>query len=149
MDGTRPAAPDPGVAGVPMLIGGTSDATVRRVVEYGVGWTAGGLPPEALPPFIAKVRSAWREAREGEPRLVGLAYFSLGDVQEESRASLSDYYQPMGAEMAEMIAGSALRSPDAIRAAVTAYQESGLDELVLDPTVSNPDQVDLLAEVVM
>jgi alkanesulfonate monooxygenase SsuD/methylene tetrahydromethanopterin reductase-like flavin-dependent oxidoreductase (luciferase family) len=148
-DGTRPPAPNPGPAGVPLLIGGMTDAAVRRVVEHGVGWTAGGAPPEALPPFIQKVRDAWRQAREGEPRLVGLVYFSLGDTQTASRDYLLDYYQPMGAETAEMIAGSALRSPEAIRAAVKAYEDVGLDELILDPTVSDPAQVELLAEVVL
>jgi alkanesulfonate monooxygenase SsuD/methylene tetrahydromethanopterin reductase-like flavin-dependent oxidoreductase (luciferase family) len=147
-EGTKPAAPDPGFGGVPLLIGGMTDATVRRVVEHGVGWTAGGLPPDALPPFIEQVRTAWREAREGEPRFVGLTYFSLGDVEAESRAYLLSYYEPMGADMAEMIAGSALRSPDAIRGAVQAYAAAGLDELILDPTVSDPNQVDLLAEVI-
>jgi hypothetical protein len=78
---------------------------------------------------------------------VALTYFSLGDVLERSRAYLLDYYEPMGG-MAEMIAGSALRSGAAIREAVKGYQEVGLDELILDPTVSDPSQVDLLAEVV-
>jgi alkanesulfonate monooxygenase SsuD/methylene tetrahydromethanopterin reductase-like flavin-dependent oxidoreductase (luciferase family) len=148
MDGTRPAAPDPGPTGVPLLIGGASDATVRRVVEHGVGWTAGGWPPDALPPFIEKMRNAWRAARPGEPRLVGLTYFSLGDTEAQSRDYLLSYYKPQGHQMAEMIAGSALRSAEAIRGAVKAYEEAGLTELILDPTVSDPGQVDLLAEVV-
>jgi alkanesulfonate monooxygenase SsuD/methylene tetrahydromethanopterin reductase-like flavin-dependent oxidoreductase (luciferase family) len=135
--------------GQPLVIGGMTDATIRRVVEHGVGWTASGLPPDALAPFIEKVRKAWRDARQGEPRLVGLVYFSLGQTEIESRGSLLDYYKPMGAEMAEIIAGSALRSPTAIREAVKAYEDVGLDELILDPTVSDPKQVDLLAEVVL
>jgi alkanesulfonate monooxygenase SsuD/methylene tetrahydromethanopterin reductase-like flavin-dependent oxidoreductase (luciferase family) len=149
MDGTRPPAPNPGPAGVPLLIGGRSEATIRRVIEYGVGWTAGGAPPQAQGPFIEKVRDAWRKAREGEPRLVGLAYFSLGDTETESRSYLLDYYKPRGREVAERMAGNALRSPEAIREAVQAYAEVGLDELILDPTVSDPRQVDLLAEVVL
>lgn len=149
LDGTKPAAPSPGPSGVPLLIGGMADASVRRVVDHGVGWTAGGLPPEALAPFIEKVRMAWREKRDGEPRLVGLVYFSLGDTEAASRGYLLDYYGAMGQEMAEMIAGSALRSPDAIRGAVHDYAEVGLTELILDPTVSDPAQVDLLAEVVL
>jgi alkanesulfonate monooxygenase SsuD/methylene tetrahydromethanopterin reductase-like flavin-dependent oxidoreductase (luciferase family) len=149
MDHTRPPAPDPGPTGVPLLIGGTSDAAIRRVVEYGIGWTAGGLPPHALPDFIDKVRNAWRESRDGKPRIVGLAYFSLGHTEAQSRAYMLDYYKPQGAEVAEMIAGSALRSPAAIREAVKGYAEVGLDELILDPTVSDPSQVDLLAEVVL
>jgi alkanesulfonate monooxygenase SsuD/methylene tetrahydromethanopterin reductase-like flavin-dependent oxidoreductase (luciferase family) len=148
MDGTRPPAPDPGPAGVPLLFGGRSEATVRRLVEYGIGWTAGGSPPEALPEFIAKVRNAWHQTRDGEPRFVGLRYFSLGDTEEVSRNSLMDYYKVQGSEAAERIASHALRSPEAIRDAVQAYEEVGLDELILDPTVPDPSQVDLLAEVV-
>lgn len=147
VEGTSPAAPDPGPGGVPMLIGGMSEATIPRVIEHGVGWTAGGLPPEAVAPYVAKVRAAWRESREGEARIVGLVYFSLGDTEEASRSYLLDYYQFMGG-MAEMIANSALRSPEAIRGAIQGYAEAGLDELILDPTVSDPTQVDRLAEVV-
>jgi alkanesulfonate monooxygenase SsuD/methylene tetrahydromethanopterin reductase-like flavin-dependent oxidoreductase (luciferase family) len=47
---------------IPVLIGGTGDATVRRVVQYGEGWTAGGGGPEAAAPVVAKVRKAWQEA---------------------------------------------------------------------------------------
>jgi hypothetical protein len=46
-----------------------------------------------------------------------------------------------------MIAGSALRSPEAVRDAMQAYEDAGVDELVLDPTVSDLDQVAPLAEV--
>jgi hypothetical protein len=80
--------------------------------------------------------------------IVALAYYSLGDTLDESRSYLLDYYGPMGSETAEMIAGSALRSPESISEAVDAYAAAGVDELVLDPTVAHLDQVDLLAEVV-
>ena len=36
-----------------------------------------GLPPHALPNFIEKVRNAWRESRDGKPRIVGLVYFVI------------------------------------------------------------------------
>lgn len=148
--GTRPVAPPPvQPGGVPLMIGGMSDATVQRVVEFGVGWTAGGAPPDATRAMVEKVRAAWRAAgRDGEPRFTALAYFSLGDTEEQSRASLLDYYQPMGRETAEMIAGSALRSPEAIKGTVQTFADLGMDELLLDPTVPDPAQVDLLAEVV-
>jgi len=54
----------------------------------------------------------------------------------------------MGADMAEMIAGSALRTADSIKGAVDAYAQVGVDELILDPSVSDPGQVDMLAELV-
>lgn len=149
-DGTRAVGPPPvQQPGVPLLIGGMADASVRRAVQFGVGWTAGGLPPDAIAPMADKVQSAWTEAgREGRARIVALAYFSLGDTADESHSNLVDYYGPMGDATAEMIAGSALRSEDAVRGALQAYAQAGVDELMFDPTVSDPDQVDLLAGAV-
>ncbi len=119
-------------------------------MEHGIGWTAGGLPPEATAPFVERVRAAWAEAgREGSPRIAVLNYFSLGDTEEQSRAYLLDYYEPMGREAAEYIAGSAHRSPQAIKEVIAAFAEVGVDELILDPTVSDPAQVELLAEVAL
>ncbi|MDP9418641.1 MAG: LLM class flavin-dependent oxidoreductase [Actinomycetota bacterium] len=150
VDGTRPVGPPPvQQPGVPLIIGGTADASIRRVVEFGTGWTAGGLPPDAVGGMAEKVQSAWTEAgRDGRAKIVALAYFSLGDTLDASRQYLLDYYQPMGNETAEMVAGSALRSPESITAAVDAFTQAGVDELILDPTVPDPAQVDLLAETV-
>lgn len=148
-EGTRPVGPPPvRDGGVPVLIGGTTDAAVRRTVEFGAGWTAGGLPPDMAGAMADKVRAAWRDAgRDGQPRLVALVYFSLGDTERRSREYLLDYYGPMG-EPAQMVADSALRSPEAITGTVEAFREQGFDELILDPTVPEPEQVDLLADVV-
>jgi alkanesulfonate monooxygenase SsuD/methylene tetrahydromethanopterin reductase-like flavin-dependent oxidoreductase (luciferase family) len=150
LEGTRPVAPEVGPEGVPLLIGGASDAAIRRVVEFGAGWSAGGVPPQVAAPFIERVRSAWREGgRAGNPRIAALNYFSLGDTEEQSRASMLDYYAPMGRDTAEMIAGGVLRSPEAIREAIAGFAEIGVDELILDPTVPDPAQVQLLAEVAL
>jgi alkanesulfonate monooxygenase SsuD/methylene tetrahydromethanopterin reductase-like flavin-dependent oxidoreductase (luciferase family) len=150
LGGTRPVAPEVGPEGVPLLIGGASDAAIRRVVEFGAGWSAGGVPPQVAAPFIERVRSAWREGgRAGNPRIAALNYFSLGDTEEQSRASMLDYYAPMGRDTAEMIAGGVLRSPEAIREAIAGFAEIGVDELILDPTVPDPAQVQLLAEVAL
>jgi alkanesulfonate monooxygenase SsuD/methylene tetrahydromethanopterin reductase-like flavin-dependent oxidoreductase (luciferase family) len=149
LEGSRPVVPDAATHGVPLLIGGTSDAAIRRTVEHGVGWTAGGAPPQMMAPFVGRVREAWREAgRDGTPRFVALNYFSLGDTEEQSRGYLRDYYGIFGPETAEMIAGGAHRSPQAVKDAIAAFEAAGVDELILDPTVPDPAQVDLLAEVV-
>jgi alkanesulfonate monooxygenase SsuD/methylene tetrahydromethanopterin reductase-like flavin-dependent oxidoreductase (luciferase family) len=134
---------------IPILVGGTNAATVRRVVKHAVGWTAGGMTPDAVAAFVQRVKVAWSDAgRDGSPRIVGLAYFGLGDTEAESRRNMLHYYEPMGDEVAGMIADGVLRSPDAIRGALEAYQEAGVQEMILDPSVPDPHQVDLLAEVV-
>jgi alkanesulfonate monooxygenase SsuD/methylene tetrahydromethanopterin reductase-like flavin-dependent oxidoreductase (luciferase family) len=149
VEGAAPVVPDAAIGGVPILVGGATEAAVRRTVEFGVGWTAGGAPPQVVAPFVERVRAAWRDAgREGTPRIVALSYFGLGDTEERSRAYLLDYYAFLG-EMAEMVAGSAPRSPDAVRSTIAAFEEAGVDELILDPTVGDPEQVDMLAEVAL
>lgn len=148
--GQRPVTPAPAQpGGVPLLIGGMTDAAAHRVARHGIGWTAGGTPPEAARDMIERVRAAWRDAgRQGEPRFVVLTYFSLGDTEQQSRANLRDYYSPMGEEGAEMVANSALRSPEAINEAIKAYRDVGFDELILDPTVPDVGQVELLADAI-
>ena len=147
-EAARPASPAPVQSPIPIMIGGTTKAAIKRVVEHGVGWTAGGMPPDAVAEFGQQVREAWTTAgKEGEPHIAALVYFGLGDTEDQSRNNLLDYYKPMGDEIAGMIAGGALRSPDAISGAIAAYEAAGVDELVLDPTVPDPDQVDLLAGV--
>lgn len=149
--GTRPVSPPPVQdGGVPVLIGGTTDAAIRRVIEFGQGWTAGGMAPDDVGAFGDRVRSAWAESsRPGEPKIVALVYFGLGGTEQRSREYLLDYYGPKGSDIAEMIAGSALRSPDAVAGAVQAFADAGVDELMLDPTVSDPEQVDLLADAAL
>jgi hypothetical protein len=101
-------------------------------------------------PFVERVRASWRDAgREGSPRIVALNYFGLGGTEEQSRGYLLDYYGFLGPDFAEMIAGGAHRSADAVREVVAAFAEAGVDELILDPTVGDPAQVDLLAEAAL
>ncbi|WP_414711007.1 LLM class flavin-dependent oxidoreductase [Pseudonocardia sp.] len=65
--------------GPPLLIGGMGAAAIRRSVEHGAGWIAGG---GGLPIFLQgadRVRSAWGKAgKQGSPRLASLAYYALG-----------------------------------------------------------------------
>lgn len=149
-DATHPVAPRPvRPDGVPLLVGGNSDQTPRRVAEFGIGWTAGGLPPDMAGEFADRVRAAWQEAgRTGAPRLVALVYFGLGDVGQRSRTYLLDYYRRMGNDTAAMIADSVLRDADAVAQTVAAFEAQGFDELILDPTVAAPEQVDLLAAAI-
>jgi alkanesulfonate monooxygenase SsuD/methylene tetrahydromethanopterin reductase-like flavin-dependent oxidoreductase (luciferase family) len=150
LDGTRSVGPATvQQPGVPLVIAGAVDATIRRVVEFGIGWTAGGMPPDPVRAMVERVQAAWsRAGRQGRARIVALTYFSLGDTVEASRSYLLDYYTPMGRATAQMIAGNAHRSREAIAGAVEAYADVGVDELVFDPTVADPQQVDLLADVV-
>lgn len=134
-------------ARVPILIGGNSEPTLRRLRTYGDGWTVGGSTAEMAAPFAERVRATWQDAgRPGTPRLAALNYFSLG-ADDQSRQYLRHYYAFLG-DYVEMIAEGALRTPQAIRDAITAFEDAGFTELYLDPTVASLDQLDRLADVV-
>jgi alkanesulfonate monooxygenase SsuD/methylene tetrahydromethanopterin reductase-like flavin-dependent oxidoreductase (luciferase family) len=144
-----PVGPAPAAGNrVSVLIGGTSDAAIARVVRYGEGWTMGGGGPAMAVQLVERVRKEWRDAgREGEPRIAALAYFGLGD-DDRSRASLRRYYGFLG-DWTDTIVESALRTPEAIRGAIDGFAGAGVTELMLMPTVPSPDQVDRLADVAL
>lgn len=138
----------PAVAGAPKLIvGGHAGASFRRAARFADGWIAGGSGPEQFEEGARGAKAAWSEAgRQGEPRTMALAYFSLGDsAEEDARAGLGDYYSWLGEEVAEMIVGGAAKSEEAVRGQIAAYEAADCDELILFPSSSDPDQVDLLA----
>jgi alkanesulfonate monooxygenase SsuD/methylene tetrahydromethanopterin reductase-like flavin-dependent oxidoreductase (luciferase family) len=145
----KPPTPEPvHEQRVPILIGGTSDQVLDRVVRWGIGWTAGGAPPEHVAPFAERVRAAWKDAgRPGEPRIVALSYFAMED-EESSRANLLDYYAFTG-DFAERIADSAARGSEAVTERRQAFEDIGVDELIFDPTVGDGAEVDRLADAVL
>jgi alkanesulfonate monooxygenase SsuD/methylene tetrahydromethanopterin reductase-like flavin-dependent oxidoreductase (luciferase family) len=133
---------------VSVLIGGTSDAAIRRTVTQAEGWTAGGGGPDAAAPVIDKVRKAWSDAgRDGEPRFGALIYYGFGDA-ESSRSSLLKYYGFLG-EWAERIASSAIRTPADAKAVAQRFADIGITDLAFDPTIASLDEIDRLADAVL
>ena len=139
----------PSVAGTPgLLVGGGVDASFERAARHGDGWIAGGAGPDVFRAAAAKVQEHWEsEGREGEPRLAGLGYFSLGpDAEANAQAYLGDYYSWLGDEIAGMIVGGAAKDAETVKGYLAAYEAAGCDELILFPSASDPAQVDLLAD---
>ena len=129
---------------VPVVIGGAAPQSDARLARWGIGWTAGGLPPEQVAPLVERFRGVWRDAgRTGEPRMIALAYYALGpDADAGARNYLTDYYGPWGEGMAAAVP----KTPEAIRAAQDAFRATGVDELIWDPCIGTVDQVERLAE---
>jgi alkanesulfonate monooxygenase SsuD/methylene tetrahydromethanopterin reductase-like flavin-dependent oxidoreductase (luciferase family) len=139
----------PNIAGPPRLVlGGHADASFRRAAELADGWIAGGAPPEQYAGFVDGLMAAWSAAgREGTPHKQALAYYSLGErAEENANAYLTDYYAWLGDEIAGYIAQSAPKDADSLAQVLDAYGQAGCDELILFPSASDPEQVDLLAE---
>lgn len=145
---TQPVAPSPtNGRSVPVLVGGYSDAAVRRTVRYGIGYTLGGGDPARLKDMAGKVEAAWRAAgREGRPHFRALSYFALGeDIAEEAERNVADYY----GDWAPRIWAAAIKTPEQARERVRLFEAAGCDELIMFMTAPQPEQADRMAAAVL
>jgi alkanesulfonate monooxygenase SsuD/methylene tetrahydromethanopterin reductase-like flavin-dependent oxidoreductase (luciferase family) len=145
-----PVAPPTQRGRVPLLIGGEARRAAPRAAKWQAGFTIGGAPPEMAAGSIQEFRSLYaRAGGAGEPRVVALTYFSLGDQHvDESLHNLRTYYGFLG-DWVEGVATGAPRSVQEVRDRAAGFEALGVDELVFDPTVASLDQVDRLADVLL
>lgn len=131
-----------------LVVGGHADASFARAARFGDGWIAGGAPPDQYREMVEQFKSAWSQAgREGQPRTMALAYFSLGErAAEDANEYLTHYYAFLGEETAGYIASSAVQDAETVQQYLSAFEQAGCGELILFPSSSDPQQVDLLAD---
>jgi alkanesulfonate monooxygenase SsuD/methylene tetrahydromethanopterin reductase-like flavin-dependent oxidoreductase (luciferase family) len=131
-----------------LVIGGSSEAAIRRAVKFADGWIGGAAGPERFVPLAEQVRSGWQQAgRPGAPWLMAVAYFALGpSAREHADRFLLDYYAIAG-ERAQQAARAAVVTPELVRQLVEAYRAAGCDELIVLPCHTDLEQIDLLAGI--
>lgn len=137
------------VGGPPLLIGGFGPAAMRRVAHYGEGFIGTVVDPGTASQIYGQVLTTWQAAgRASKPRFVMGLYYALGpDAAERGREYLNHYYA-FDPQMAPMIAGSILSTPEAISDAIRGYSDIGVDEISFWPTIADLDQVQRLEDVV-
>ncbi len=138
----RPGGPE-------IILGGTTEASFRRVARFADGWIMGGGTPEMFAQRAADVDQAWQEAsRPGRPRKLTLAYFALGpDARAQADGYIQHYYGWLG-DIATRIAAGAAVSADMVKSHLAGFEAGGCDEVIFVPTASRLDQVSLLADAV-
>jgi alkanesulfonate monooxygenase SsuD/methylene tetrahydromethanopterin reductase-like flavin-dependent oxidoreductase (luciferase family) len=142
------AAVPPGTREVPLLFGGIAPAALARMAKWGEGYIAGSVPPEMAAGSFEQARAAWRDGgRAGEPRLVAIVYFALGEP-DTGREKVHDYYGNMG-DVADFIVANVRTTPETVRDAVKAFADLGADELIFNPATDELDDVARLAELVL
>jgi alkanesulfonate monooxygenase SsuD/methylene tetrahydromethanopterin reductase-like flavin-dependent oxidoreductase (luciferase family) len=143
--------PEPVRRGGPeLIIGGTAEASFRRVALFGDGWIMGGGTPDMFAAAAAGVDKAWADAdRPGRPRKLSIAYFALGpDARNQADNYLLHYYNWLG-DIARQIAAGAAVSTDMVKGYAAAFEAAGCDEFIFIPTTAAPDQIGLLADAVL
>ncbi|MDX6607912.1 MAG: hypothetical protein QOD14_2452 [Solirubrobacterales bacterium] len=140
--------PRPQGDGPTLIVGGYVQASFDRAAKFADGWIQGGSGPDQFAQDAASVDEAWKQAgRDGKPRKMALAYFSLGpDAEKNAQEKLGHYYTWLGEEGAAGVAAGAAKDPAAVQAMMASFEEKGCDELILFPANSDPSQVGLLAE---
>jgi alkanesulfonate monooxygenase SsuD/methylene tetrahydromethanopterin reductase-like flavin-dependent oxidoreductase (luciferase family) len=130
-----------------IIMGGHSEAVLKRAARMADGWImGGGVTPENFRKAAAQVRALWSaQGRKEPPRLMALSYFALGaGAATKGRESVRDYYRFAG-PYAEQAANSVLTSENEIADRIAGLEEAGCDELLLFPGIAQLEQVDLLA----
>lgn len=148
-DGPNPAV-TPGARDIPLLFGGTVAASFERVARWGTGYIAGAAPAPMIASVFEEARTAWDKAgRDGSPRLVAGAYFTLGDA-EQGRGYVWDYYNSgYGNALADMVSEGVCTSPGAVKERITAFADIGATDFILHPTVGDLNEIARLADIVL
>ncbi|MFN8624132.1 MAG: LLM class flavin-dependent oxidoreductase [Chloroflexota bacterium] len=129
---------------VPLAFGGTAPQAYERAAKHGIGWTAGGLPPDAVAASVQATHHEFKNHGRAEtPRTWALGYFNLGkDPLNEATEYLTDYYYDWGPGMAAGIPKDAA----SVLATAHAYASTGVDEFFFDPTSADIHELDRLIE---
>jgi alkanesulfonate monooxygenase SsuD/methylene tetrahydromethanopterin reductase-like flavin-dependent oxidoreductase (luciferase family) len=144
-----PIGPEPVQPGGPeLLIGAFTPSALMRVGRYADGYIGVRVPAD-IERCFGHVMDGWQSAgRSGKPRFVALNAFALGpDAAARGEVSVRAYYE-YWKERVDFIAQSTLTTPAAIREFVSACEAIGVDEVLLNPTIAELDQIDRLREVV-
>lgn len=127
-------APLPVQKPLPLWIGGSSEAAIRRTARIGTGWQAGLETPAEVAPVVAAIKRAAQEAgRSIDPEHYGGGFFyRFGSWEDEPVAAKLRFYTPLlrGRDpRALFVVGGA---EDILRR-VRDYAEAGIAKFILRP----------------
>lgn len=152
--GHLPPGPEPLQPGGPPLVAGVGGP---KALARAARWASGVSYPNAivhvdaaeLEAQRARIVHAWSDAgRDTAPRFSACTWFALGpNAEEQLRGHVWAFMRVFGEDRARSMVGAAQGfGPAALRAAVAAGRDGGLDELFLVPTTADPDELDRARE---
>jgi alkanesulfonate monooxygenase SsuD/methylene tetrahydromethanopterin reductase-like flavin-dependent oxidoreductase (luciferase family) len=152
-EGTEAVGPTPvQPGGPPILAGVMGPKATKRAAHWADGvysWSGHGDPAD-IEAQLGRVRAAWEEAGRSEaPTHAAGFWYSLA---EDAPKKLHDYVykylrvagEPIATAMAKMQTRS---SADAVREALDAYEELGVEECMLNSATADLREIDGLLEV--
>ena len=135
-------SPKPVQSPLPLWIGGSSEAAIRRTARIGTGWLAGLQSPSQVAPVVAAIRQKSAEAgRPLDDDHYGAGFaFRFGSVDEpvvQRQAAALSRLPEAPDPFTYMAAGDA----SAIASRLREYIEAGISKFVLRPIAESDEEL--------
>ena len=128
--------PRPVQAELPLWIGGSSDAAIRRTARFGTGWQSTIETPQEIAPLIAKIRAAAGQAGRAidEGHYGAGIPFHLGSPDDPGVTDTMALYKRLGGggDFRERVAVGDVRT---LAERLAAYVTAGATKFILRPMV--------------
>jgi probable F420-dependent oxidoreductase len=135
----KPVQPD-----LPIWIGGSSPAAIRRTARFGTGWQGGAETPAVTGQVISAIKAALTDTgRSIDEDHYGAGFpFWFGTPDDPGVAKTLAAYRTLG--LADPLAYFAIGDTEAIVARIAAYIDAGISKFILRPM--GGDDAEIIAQ---
>ena len=132
----KPVQPD-----LPMWIGGSSEAAIRRTARYGTGWQAGRETPAEVAPVIKSIIAASAEAGRGiDEDHYGAGFpFRFGRADEPGMVKMMDAYRKRTGR--DPLDHFAIGDAVTIVERIAEFVDAGVSKFILRPAARDDEEM--------